>query len=570
MGTKVVQLLAVLCAALAMLLAGAPASARDFAPGSVCRIYLQQGETYDSVSRSAERWACDATGWRVQSGEALVRFDLRGKPPGEMPRHFESRAAPFDHITLTTLAANGESRSEAWTPETMAMADGITRMTAPVPVTSAPPVAVLARFENPGYAAEVAYARLTTREPFGWVEPIDIFILLVCGLLVAPIVFDLAYFWVLRERFLPWHAAMGAMLLSHAAISGGVLNRVAPMTVADFQPWMTWTFSLAIASAAMFYRSFIEPEALSDRHRHLLELAAVLCVLLALFQTFRPLPETMMQPVYYAGWLPIVGIIAWLMFLPLWRGSRAAWFQVVAWSPLLVTGLYRIAGNLGMSGQPVDAFPGFYGSIAFEVMVTALGVADRFMTLKRERDTAKVEVQLLGQLAERDSLTGLFNRRAVEMRFDSFLASGYTTVGLVDLDHFKSINDTMGHATGDAVLRTVAQVLSPDEDALAARLGGEEFLVLLRGKGAAARAEQLRNQLPLRIAAEMPGLGRLVTASMGLVELPSSGRVWCTFPTLYAQCDRLLYEAKNNGRNRTMRERMQSFDRTVQGRMAVA
>lgn len=568
MGTRVVQLLAVLCAALVMLLAGGPAFAREFAPGSVCHIYVQPGETYASVSAMPEKWTCDSRGWHVESGVALVRFDLRDKPAGETPRWFVTRAAPFDRITLTALAANGESRSESWTPDTMQVADGIASMTAPVPQTAAPPVAVVARYDNPGYAAEVAYAKLTRQEPFGWVGGLDIFVLLVCGLLVAPILFDLAYFWVLRERFLPWHAAMGAMLLGHAAIAGGALNRVAPMMVSSFQPWMTWTFSMAIASAAMFYRSFIEPHALTERHRHLLEVAAALCVLLALLQTFRPLPEPWMQPVFYAGWLPIVGIIAWLMFLPLFRGSRAAWFQVIAWSPLLATGLYRIAGNLGMSQEPVDAFPGFFGSIAFEVMVTALGVADRFMTLKRERDRAKVEVQLLGELAERDSLTGLLNRRAVEMRFDSFIASGYTTVALVDLDHFKSINDTMGHATGDAVLRTVAQVLSPGDDALSARLGGEEFLVFLRGKGAAARAEHLRTQLPLRIAADVPGLGRLVTASMGLVELPSSGPVWCTFPTLYAQCDRLLYEAKNNGRNRTMRERMQSFGAGVAKRAA--
>jgi len=560
MGHGVFRILAALCAAAWLLVAGSPALARDFAPGSTCRIYLQPDETYASVSRSAERWNCNATGWHVESDQALVRFDLRDRPEGERPGHFVTRAAPFDRITLTSLAADGESRSEAWTPETMRMADAVASMTAPVPRTIATPVAVVVRYENPGYAAEVAYARLTQREPFGWVGSLDVFILLVCGLLVAPILFDIAYYWVLRERFLPWHAAMGAMLLGHAAISGGALNRVAPMMVGTFQPWMTWTFSLAIASAAMFYRSFIEPEALTERHRRLLEVAAVLCVLLALLQTFRPLPEPWMQPVYYAGWLPILAIIAWLMLVPLWRGSRAARFQVIAWSPLLLTGLWRIVGNLGLSQEPVDAFPAFYGSIAFEVIVTALGVADRFMTLKRERDRAKVEVRLLGQLAERDSLTGLLNRRAIEMRFDSFLASGYTTVALVDLDHFKSINDTMGHATGDAVLRTVAQVLSPDEDALAARLGGEEFIVLLRGKGAAARAEQLRTQLPLRIAAEVPGLQRLVTASMGLVELPGSGPVWCTFATLYSQCDRLLYEAKNTGRNRTMRERMQSFE----------
>ncbi|MGE3689978.1 MAG: GGDEF domain-containing protein [Novosphingobium sp.] len=132
------------------------------------------------------------------------------------------------------------------------------------------------------------------------------------------------------------------------------------------------------------------------------------------------------------------------------------------------------------------------------------------------------------------------------------------------------MNDSFGHVTGDKVLKAVAEVLSPDKDALAARLGGEEFLILLRGKGAAARAEHLRELLPARIAATVPGLDRLVTASMGLVEMPPGGCMRCDFTTLFAHCDRLLYEAKNTGRNRTMRERMQQFDRRRNRRAAAA
>jgi diguanylate cyclase (GGDEF)-like protein len=570
MRPDIFRLLAVLIAAIGLFGLGGPAAASSFAPGSICRIYLAPGESAASAERSPERWSCGQAGWRVQSGAALVRFDLRGIPATDQPRFLVTRAALFDRLTLTTTGADGEERSAVVTPDTIKIADGFARMAAPLPHSPSTPLAVLAHFEAPRFAGTVSEAELVQREPWGWAGPLDIAVMLICGLLFAPILFDLAYFRVLRERFLLWHAVTGTLMLGHAALSGGLLGRIVPVSLAQFQLGMTWTFCLAIATGAMFYREFIEPEALGPRHRSMLGLTAVLCILLATLQTASPLPATLMQPVFYACWVPIAGIITWALVTTLRRGSRAAVFQAVAWLPLLLTGLIRIFGNLGVSEQPIDAFFAFFVSIAFEVVVTALGVADRFMSIKRERDRAKIEVRMLGELAERDPLTGLLNRRAVEPRFAELLSAGYATIALVDIDHFKQVNDSRGHVIGDEVLRTVAEVLGQDDDALAVRLGGEEFMLLLRGNNAATRAEHLRAALPARIAAQVPGLGHLVTASMGLVELPPHGRVREDFAVLYAQCDRLLYEAKNTGRNRMMRERMQSFGQSERSARAAA
>ena len=156
----------------------------------------------------------------------------------------------------------------------------------------------------------------------------------------------------------------------------------------------------------------------------------------------------------------------------------------------------------------------------------------------------------LRQQSLRDPLTGLYNRRGIEERFDALMREGFHTVALLDIDHFKVINDTMGHGTGDTVLQAVAVALMPDEDTLAARIGGEEFLVLLRGKDAGERAERRRKSIPARIAADVPDLDRLVTASMGMVTCEAP----MPFAELYGQCDRLLYAAKGAGRNCTERE----------------
>jgi diguanylate cyclase (GGDEF)-like protein len=132
-------------------------------------------------------------------------------------------------------------------------------------------------------------------------------------------------------------------------------------------------------------------------------------------------------------------------------------------------------------------------------------------------------------------------------------------MAVIDLDHFKAINDTHGHATGDAVLCEVAAALAPDDNTLAVRYGGEEFILLLRGRDAAGRAERRRAAIPARVANAIPGLAQIVTASMGLVEQAPQVARTRDFAALFAHCDRLLYEAKHNGRNRTMSERLQAF-----------
>ena len=167
----------------------------------------------------------------------------------------------------------------------------------------------------------------------------------------------------------------------------------------------------------------------------------------------------------------------------------------------------------------------------------------------------------LGELSERDPLTGLMNRRVIERRFRTLHRDGYETLALLDLDRFKEVNDRFGHALGDDVLRACAGAMRGLSDVLAIRMGGEEFLLLLRGRDALARAEQIRQSLPARIAREVPGLDRVVTASMGAVQMPRSIAAEAGFTEIYDRADKLLYEAKAAGRNRAMSEKLSLFRR---------
>lgn len=171
--------------------------------------------------------------------------------------------------------------------------------------------------------------------------------------------------------------------------------------------------------------------------------------------------------------------------------------------------------------------------------------------------------QVMSQLelnlqAMRDPLTGLYNRRQLEESLHrEILRSrrGEGTVGVmaIDIDHFKRINDTLGHDAGDAALRGVAQEVAGcvREEDTACRAGGEEFVIILPGATEAAlrsRAEAVRQTIERARIPACEGTVRL-TVSIGLAAYPSHGD---TGGAILRAADAALYKAKSAGRNRVM------------------
>jgi diguanylate cyclase (GGDEF)-like protein len=164
------------------------------------------------------------------------------------------------------------------------------------------------------------------------------------------------------------------------------------------------------------------------------------------------------------------------------------------------------------------------------------------------------------ELSVRDPLTGLHNRRHMDAMLADLLEqvqldAARLTIGLVDLDHFKRINDTRSHAVGDEVLRVVAGILERGadrvENGLAVRMGGEEFLVLLPGVDRDAgvkHLEGLRQELASHPWDPITG-GIGVTASIGVAVAPDDG---IERRALLEVADQNLYRAKHDGRDRVI------------------
>jgi diguanylate cyclase (GGDEF)-like protein len=163
-----------------------------------------------------------------------------------------------------------------------------------------------------------------------------------------------------------------------------------------------------------------------------------------------------------------------------------------------------------------------------------------------------------------DALTGVYNRRMLDRRYDEEwrrAKRGQQSIAvlLIDIDHFKAYNDSMGHPAGDTCIRHIAQTITaaarrpPD---VVARYGGEEFMMVLPGtdtNGACLVAERLRQQvLAAAIPHQASGLDeKIITVSIGIAAvIPSAGAE--TASGLIQKADQALYAAKNAGRNRVV------------------
>jgi diguanylate cyclase (GGDEF)-like protein len=264
------------------------------------------------------------------------------------------------------------------------------------------------------------------------------------------------------------------------------------------------------------------------------------------------------------------------------RGVFAARYFVVAWTLALTAASITVLTLLGLLPSNVLTLHAMQIGASLAVWILSLALLDRLRTLRQQKDKAVAEAhrylhQLneelealvaertrelevsnarLRDVANRDSLTGLLNHRTCVEGVADLLEltvqrQQSLAVIMLDIDHFKSINDRFGHQRGDQVLRLVAEVLSLHTRAhdVCGRYGGEEFLLAVAAVDQAG-ARRLAERLRLAIGAVSPEdwWGASLSASLG-VALTVPGEQ-TSAATLIGRADEALYAAKRNGRNR--------------------
>jgi diguanylate cyclase (GGDEF)-like protein len=306
-------------------------------------------------------------------------------------------------------------------------------------------------------------------------------------------------------------------------------------------------------------------------------------------RTFAILAVAIASAAPWIGWWPLLFLIPSTIFFAaadraLHRATRPELVMFAAWvgSEITIAGAVAIAGGPRVAALCWLAIPvltltsrfstrGVVAGVVIAaalVLVVGFGVDAHAVIDTPELVTAPLALVLCAAVlttplahsdiqhrsdAVIDQLTGMLNRNALSVRIHELAQQSEITgepVGVIvgDLDRFKDVNDTRGHATGDAVLKEVAYLLRKQLRAfdLAYRLGGEEFLILVPGSGLEQTAE-LAERLRAAVADERLASGVPITMSFGVGA--SQDRRF-DYTDVFARADAALYAAKRSGRNR--------------------
>lgn len=199
------------------------------------------------------------------------------------------------------------------------------------------------------------------------------------------------------------------------------------------------------------------------------------------------------------------------------------------------------------TGDEIGLLSKAFNKMAEKATFKSLSLQGDFKRVKKERDKALVESIL-------DPLTGLSNRKFMAVELNKLMLSSkrYGTnlsLMIIDLDHFKKVNDTFGHVIGDIVLKAISKVIKQAMRAsdLTIRYGGEEFIVVMdhtASDEALTKAETLRKDVEAMRIDELKG--SKITISIGVTELCKEDS---SIESFVARADEALYKAKNSGRN---------------------
>jgi diguanylate cyclase (GGDEF)-like protein len=371
------------------------------------------------------------------------------------------------------------------------------------------------------------------------------------GLGLGLFCYNLVLWLTIRERFQLTYCLSLLAMLAYVWSSSGAMTVQFPTVPQDLR-FMTSYVMLAFvgALAFQFITDILEPRTVPRRIRRLARHYGAVFVVAALAICVVP-PEWrhLADRVFVASFVPLPVLVVAISWTAWRRGSRSVRVLAIAWAVPLAMCVVRICHALNLLPGGLLAQYSLVIGMGIEALLSSLAMSFRIKLIAAERDRALADERAARHLASVDSLTGLLNRRALLEQVIAWSSPEPLRLLIVDIDHFKQINDTHGHLVGDEVLRALAEVLAIRSDlrASVARLGGEEFALV-------GTAEELSEGIALGILADIRSRPLYrdvrVTVSIGMADGPVHGDD--EWRDLYHRADEALYQAKAQGRNRAV------------------
>jgi len=454
--------------------------------------------------------------------------------------------APLGSITVY---ANGQS-------ETLAMDDfsagmhGHGRLAWRVPAGLAASAPIVLKFEPaPTLSSPVQFQLQPLNEYLRQDARWLVFASSCLAVMLAMVLMALCFALMLRDFTFGWYAGY---VLCYALIqgiqTGFLFHPLEWQALAGVAVMIgSAAVALSVAFASLFMMRFCELQRYARLLRVPIMALAVGMIQLVLLRcsgipTLIDIAQMLLNPLLMIGaaLLLVAAIVAAA------RGSRQAWFFLVGWTPLLILTAMTSAQVNGALPEMAWLNDASLAGGAFEALVLSLGLADRALRLRHDRDFVRV-------LADHDALTNVLNRRGWSERANAVLASGQprpVAMLFLDLDHFKRLNDCHGHHAGDRALVAVSKALQAElrpADILG-RYGGEEYVALLDST-TRQQAMHIATRLCRRVhRLEIPVSegSDLLTISIGAAMRQEGDDL----NLLIERADQAMYDAKLNGRNR--------------------
>jgi diguanylate cyclase (GGDEF)-like protein len=369
------------------------------------------------------------------------------------------------------------------------------------------------------------------------------------GLSIALFVYNIALWRGMREPFLLAYCGMLFATLLYAFFTSGAPHYFfAGMTGPDRLQYSIPLLTINAAAGMIFIRYFFANSNIPKWLVRTTYFHSAFAVVFALFYVaIAPAYVKLLDTIYVYNFIPLPFIFACYVAIGYQRRDPFLCYFLLAWAGPALSAVLRTLVGLDILPYHIMLENSSIVGLALEALISSLAIGYRVRLLAKARDRAETAEAQAMIMADTDVLTNLPNRRA-------FVRTLLTKprewqLILIDVDHFKRVNDTLGHVDGDEVLIRLAAVINgyASPQSIVARLGGEEFAIATVAPVGSASVIDVQQLLHAIRTAPMPG-GYRITASVGIAHrLINDEQDW---KILYRAADMALYRAKSEGRDR--------------------